>query len=280
MTSDSRDYFRSGGGALRFEGWAGTPVTWTLILVHSVLWLFYAGTANRIEPGGTLDRVFHDGLSLSAASVAQRGWIWQVATYWLLHPPLAVGALVYTLAFLFFLGREMERLVGRRRYLFLYVAGGVFAGALSVPWAYLVGWPHVPVATAAGAVYAMVVGLTLRMPDLRVIFGVPLWGMTTFLILLHVAIALTQPAGELMSFFPLAGAGFAWLHHRGAQRWERFWGSLVERRRARAQARTEREETHLRGRLDDLLAKIEKDGIGSLSPKEKDFLQEASKRFR
>jgi membrane associated rhomboid family serine protease len=282
MTSDSRDYFR-GERALRFEGWAGTPVTWTLVLVHSILWLVYAGTVNRIAPGGTLHWIFEEVLSLCGENVVERGRAWQVLTYLFIHPPgniLGLGGLVYSLAFLFFLGRPLERILGSRRFLGLYVAGGVFAGVLAVPWVYLVGWSDLPVATASASVYAISVGLALREPHATSFFGVPLWGVVLFLLLLHTALALATPAGEVFSLFPLVGSAFAWVHHRGADRWERFWSGLSERRTSRRAARASAAEDAERQRLDALLAKIQTEGIAALSPREKDFLQEASKKFR
>jgi rhomboid family protein len=282
MTSDSRDYFR-GERALRFEGWSGTRVTWTLIIVHSILWLVYAGTVDRISPGGTLHWIFEEILSLCGENLVERGRVWQVFTYLFLHPPanlLGLGGLVYSLVFLFFLGRPLERILGSRRFLFLYVAGGVFAGVLVVPLVHLLGESDLRIATASASVYAISVGLALREPGAPSLFGVPLWGVVTFLLLLHTAIVLTQPGGEVLSFFPLAGAGFAWVHYRGADRWERLWSGMSERRRAQRAAREAATEDEARRRLDELLAKIQSEGIGALSSREKDFLQEASRKFR
>src|SRR5262245_30561208 len=116
MTSDSRDYFR-GEKALRFEGWGGTPVTWTLILVHSILWFVFTGTVTRLSSQGILARVFGEWLSLSGSDVVERLAVWQPFTYFFLHPAASVMWLVTTLAFLFFLGRDLERSIGRAPYL-------------------------------------------------------------------------------------------------------------------------------------------------------------------
>lgn len=277
MTSDSRDYFRD-ERALRFTGWGGTPVTWALIFAYSTLWFVYTGAEYRV--GAVVARFFRDVLALSGADVAERFAVWQPATYFFLHQPGAVMSLIMTLAFLFFLGRELERSMGRWPYLRLYLLGGVVTGVLAVPWTYLFGVQEVPLVSSAGAVYAMTVALALRHPNLTTMFGLPMWGMTLFLLVLHTAMALTMPFGEIYSFFALAGAGFAWVHHRGADRWSAFWERRSERRRRRLEARREESAEADRRRLDGLLAKIQAEGIGALSPGEKDFLQEASKRFR
>jgi membrane associated rhomboid family serine protease len=277
MTSESRDYFR-GERALRFEGWGGTPATWALILVLAILWLVYAGTVNRIAPGGTIHRAFQEQLSLTARRVVEDGRVWQLGTHFFLHGPTAAFHVLFSLLFLFFLGRPLERMLGRGPYVRLFLSGGFFAGILAVPWLYLVGREGVPVASASGAVYAVSIGVLLRTPDEDRFMGVPGWGIALFLVVLN--LVFLAVFDEVLHFFPLAGAGFAWLHLRGAARWARWRESIAERSAQRRAQREAGREDDRRRRVDTLLEKIEKEGIASLSAEEKGFLQKASRRFR
>jgi membrane associated rhomboid family serine protease len=283
MTSESRDYFRGEQRPLGFERWGGTPAAWGLIIATSALWLVYAGTANRIAPGGTVHEVFRDWLSLAGRRVVEQGRVWQVVTHVFVHDPsniLNLGGLVYTIAFVFFVGRPLERMFGGRWLIGMYLAGGAFAGLLATAWVYLVGWPEVPIATGSGAVYAIVIALAVREPGAVSWFGLPLIGISIFLLCLHVAIALTQPFGEVFSFLPVAGAAFGWLQWKFGASLGRRFGGMAQRARARRDERAARVGERERERLDSLLEKIERDGIGSLTAAEKDFLQEASKRAR
>jgi membrane associated rhomboid family serine protease len=279
MPSESRDYFREGqGGGYRFEGWAGTRVTWTLILVQGVLWLVYAGTVNRLSPGGTLHEVFALWLSLWLPGIEQ-GRLWQVGTYFWFHDPRAIVALAYSLAFLFFFGRPLEKEIGGSRYLRLYLGGGLVAGLLAVPWFAILGF-HGSHATASAAVYAVTIGHLLRRRDETSFFGVPAWGLAAFLVGFHVVSAFVIPSGEVYSFFPIVGAGVGWLHLRALPRLDAFRERTAEARRLRADARDAATREEDRRRVDGLLEKIEREGIGALSEREKDFLQQAAKRRR
>jgi membrane associated rhomboid family serine protease len=278
MTSESRDYFRQGQGAFRFEGWAGTPVTWTLILVQSVLWLVYAGTVNRLSPGGTLHEIFARWLSLWLPGI-EAGRVWQVGSYFWFHQPLAILDVAYSLVFLFFFGRPLERALGRGPYLRLYLLGGVVAGLLAVPWFALLGFRG-SYATPSAAVYVVTIGHLLRHRDEPSFFSVPAWGLAAFLVGFHVVYAFVIPDGEIRSFFPIAGAAVAWVHLRALPRWEAFRERGAEARRRRLEAREVATADAEQRRVDDLLQKIEERGIGALSAQEKDFLQEASKRRR
>ena len=55
---------------------------------------------------------------------------------------------------------------------------------------------------------------------------------------------------------------------------------LKRKREAAGKQRQEQDEALVRAKVDALLAKISTEGIASLSPEEKAFLQDASKRFR
>jgi hypothetical protein len=63
-------------------------------------------------------------------------------------------------------------------------------------------------------------------------------------------------------------------------RYEQRWRDAVDRTREWKERRDMESDQKDQTEVDRLLAKIHKDGIGSLTPAERDFLNEASKRMR
>lgn len=109
----------------------------TVAAVLGVVWLLEVllqgtGIGGMRGPMGPFE-----ALALVPASVIQRGRVWQLATYALLHDPSNALGLVVTVISLWFAGSPLERLWGPRRVLLLLgaatLAGGVTvvgAGAL------------------------------------------------------------------------------------------------------------------------------------------------------
>jgi hypothetical protein len=81
----------------------------------------------------------------------------------------------------------------------------------------------------------------------------------------------------------LAGAVYAFVYHRTNGGVERLLG-LVDRfaegRRRERERRRGREEEDLRERIDGILDKVNREGMGALSEEEKRFLKRASERLR
>lgn len=71
-------------------------------------------------------------LPLSPRAVFEQGYIWQPATYLLLHAPDSPGHLVLNMLWLYLFGATMEQWWGGRRFLFGYVIFGLSGAALTL----------------------------------------------------------------------------------------------------------------------------------------------------
>jgi len=99
-------------------------------------------------------------LALSGEGLS-RGWWWTLVTHLFLHANLL--HLVVNVAGLWFIGPEVEAMLGRLRFIFLYLAAGVAGGALqtafSAPSSELVG--------ASGSVCGLLLAFTTAYPELH-----------------------------------------------------------------------------------------------------------------
>ncbi len=98
---------------------------------------------------------------LSGEGLAAGAW-WQLVTHQFLHGNTI--HLLFNMLGLWFAGRELERVIGTRTFLGLYFVGGVVGGL-----AQLVFVPSTPLLIgASGAVYAVLIALTAMFPNLPV----------------------------------------------------------------------------------------------------------------
>lgn len=202
--------------------------------------------------------------------------LWQLVTYAFLHG--GPEHLLFNLLFLYFLGTMLEGELGARRFLVFYLAAAAVAGACQLALGLALGHTA-PIVGASGGVLAIVCAMATLRPGLRMIFViVPMTLRTMALIVLALDLfrAVTQLKGEtshVASFAHLSGALFGYLGVR--QKW--IWADPLEHvdawrsRRAAAQHASDEE------RLDELLVKIEREGIHSLSTGERAFLKRVSR---
>lgn len=203
--------------------------------------------------------------------------LWQLLTYGFLHgdPMHLLGNML----FLYFLGSMLEGEIGSRRFVVFYGAAIALAGACQL----LLGLAlqqHGAILGASGAVLAIVCAVATMHPQARVIFIiVPLTLKTLALLyvgldLFYVLYDLSHGTGGVARFAHLAGAGFGYASVRRGWIWR---DPLREVEGWRERKREEQESTD-EERLDALLQKISREGIHSLSSRERAFLKRVSQR--
>ncbi len=207
--------------------------------------------------------------------------VWQVVTWGFLHALNNPFHILYNMLGLYFLGTLLEGIVGSKRFLATYFGGLLFSGIVTLATGLLFEpSSEVPTIGASGAIMCIVVAAAVMRPQTRIIFFiVPMTLRTLALIYVGIDVffLLSQirfgPSG-VAHLAHLAGAGWGfWIARRG---W--IWiDPLAALRRRQQQMEREREHSD-EERLDRLLAKINREGIHSLSARERGFLKRVSKR--
>jgi membrane associated rhomboid family serine protease len=202
-------------------------------------------------------------------------WVWQLFSYPFVYAPSQLLSMLFDMLILYFFAREVERLYGPRKLLLLYVLGGVFAGLLHCLFHLA---DTAPVLGASASVFAVLLVFTLHFPKQRIWFffviAMEMWLATTIFCLLYLALALSNQ--DRSAVLPLGGALFGYLFYRYQGRVERY----IDRVDHRMDRRQDRREVDMEKRLDELLEKINRSGLTSLTRREKEFLKRTSRHFQ
>ena len=207
---------------------------------------------------------------------------WQLLSYGFLHDLSGLGHLLFNMLSLYFFGTMLEGIVGSRRFLRTYLAAIVVGGLAHLMAAFITEQMN-PAVGASGGVLGVIVACAVLRPNTMVIvimFPVRLKWVAGFIVgmdIFSVLVGLRDQTGSgVAHWVHLAGAGFGFL-----MAWRKWiWADpmeVLETRRLRLRA--ERDQA-VDLKMDDLLVKIKKEGLGALSKREKDFLKRASQRKR
>lgn len=246
------------------------------LLILNIAAFFLQSLLDR-SLGGWFSYTF--ALSLDGLS---KGHLWQLVTYQFLHG----GAfhLLVNMMLLFFLGPEMERTMGTRHFLVLYFLSGVLAGT---GWVLIEGVSTQPCVGASGSLYGVLAGFATFFPNrLMTVFPLMItmraWVMVSLFILIDMLFLVGGSGRSIAHSAHLAGALTGYVYICLVFTPERAgWASslrrFVENRRAPV-AREQRPGNWPERSIDEILDKISRDGLQSLTPEERRTLQEHSRR--
>jgi membrane associated rhomboid family serine protease len=287
MAFYDRDYYREHGRGAGVLSRLQLGAVGSLMVVHILVWI-----AQQVYP-----RAVTSFLAASASSLS--GFhLYKLVTATFAPAGGTVFALVWNLLFLYFLGRELEQLYGRGRFLLFYLGAGAVATLVEAVAFGLAGMPGQPVSGATGAVLSVVVLFTLFYPQRQVIFifiPLPVWVICAIFVAKDVLEVATARGSWLSSLGHLAGAAVGLVCWGVGLRRLRI-GSLLPRfgvlrfRRRREAAEilefprrrkdSPLDEQILSMRIDELLEKISREGKDSLSEEEWTFLRENSSHYK
>ncbi len=205
--------------------------------------------------------------------------LWQLVTYGAVHSTSDPMHLVFNLVALYGFGSLFEGVFGARRMALWFTAAIAIGGAAQLIYNLAVG-ALAPTVGASGAVLFLIVAMATLQPSLPVFFLIVRMRLRTLamifvgLDLLRVIWALKGAGGEVAFVVHLSGAalGFA------AIRWRWVWLDPLAEIQARREARAVASQVEDERRLDQLLERIHREGIGSLSAREREFLKRMSSR--
>jgi membrane associated rhomboid family serine protease len=150
---------------------SGLSVTSWLIFLNIAVFFIVLVLLFFLEPS------FLDYLALKPSDVFEKGYFWTVFTSMFVH--IMPFHLFVNMFSLFFLGKFLETIIGRKRFFWLYIFSGIFAGVFFAVLAYFFGGispligrifstPMTPAVGASGAIFAIAGVLALLTPRNRV----------------------------------------------------------------------------------------------------------------
>jgi membrane associated rhomboid family serine protease len=261
--------------------WMGRyPVDVTTMLVGlHVAAAILAAILVAIGAGSILEYLRFDSAALWA------GQVWRLFTYAFVHAPSGLLWFAIEMYMLFVFGREVERFIGRRAYVGLYLVLLVTPSALLTIWglwqrSFLVGSPalHFGIFVAFATIYPRA-ELFLRI-------------MTKWVVLILAAVYTLQLLAyhawsELMVVWTSIGAAFLFIETHGAGPELAWWDALKARLRPKPKfhvvpkMRSSRsvDADDVDASIDPILDKISKFGIGSLTASERRQLDRERERL-
>jgi membrane associated rhomboid family serine protease len=298
-----REYYR---GETRGSGWlsGAAPACKTIILINVVVYFLQQ----------VLDPHFvEDYLAASSDAIFRHGRVWELVTATFLHDPHNVVHILMNMMFLWMAGREMESFYGTRDFVALYLGAAIVS---TLGWTVLDTYSARPgvMIGASGAVLAVVVLYALYYPRREVllffILPVEMW-LLVVIFLGYQVWEFIHPGVEskVAVASHCTGALYGYLFKRFDLRWSRLSWKGLRRPRLRVIVPDPREksvprpsgsswssnpatiakpsmttavvpEEQLDARLDEVLAKIAREGRVGLTEEENRVLQEASRRAR
>ena len=220
------------------------------------------------------------------------GWwqVWRYFTFQFLHG--GYWHIVMNMLGLYMLGTPLERHWGSKRFLRFYLSCGVVAGVAYVVMGSLADLPPgVPIVGASGGVFGILLACAVLFPQFRLIFlffPVPirlaaliLFGAMLILMFESVGLSADRLSSEFWSHVAHLGgavtaAVWIWLVPRARRAGQRT------RRRGQQGAWRRKMEKRVsdQAEVDRVLDKVHHEGIGSLTGRERDILQDATRRQR
>ncbi|MBI3468101.1 MAG: rhomboid family intramembrane serine protease [Planctomycetes bacterium] len=295
-----RDYYRRATHGSAWLTGRAPVVTWLVIINVAVFFLELAFPERNLLFGDG-DRLFalhtegiDSWLKLDPQRVGPGNWeVWRLVTYAFCHG--GPWHLIWNMLFLVWFGRELESMYGSREFLLFYLAGAVVAGLSHIGQCWVADfWPSA--IGASGAVASVVFLYTLYYPRQQIWL---FWGLfpieLRWLALIFIGLNLTgllQGEGGIAHAAHLGGAAYGVLYKVLDLRFSRLfggrfsWPSMRRLRRAMRQRPRVRvlvppqEDVLLDERVDEVLAKISREGYDSLSEEERRILEEASQHYK
>jgi rhomboid family protein len=206
--------------------------------------------------------------------------VWQLVTYGFMHATGSPMHLLYNLLMLFFFGTMLEEIIGGRRFLTLYFIATVVGGALHLLAELSWGVGAVAIG-ASGAVMAVMIAVAVMRPTTQIFLlfipiqlrwlAIGLVGLDVFRFLSDARFGQSDGVAYMVH---LGGALYGFLAVRRG--W--IWKDLIEERQRKQAVKAHEQLVDNDRRMDELLAKIHREGMNSLSRGEKEFLKRMSGR--
>jgi len=258
------------------------PVDITTILVGvHVACAILTAFVFAIGDGGVLNYAMFDSAQV------WHGQIWRLATYAFIHPPSGYALLWFAIEMymLFFFGREVERFVGRRAYIWLY------ALLLLVPALILTLWgltTRTGLAGSGALHFAVFTAFVTLYPNVQFFLRIPAKWIFVILAAIGTLSALAaHDWQDLVAIWASIAVAFFFIELRGAGPELAWVSNLKSRLRPKPRLHIVQKTSTRRvvepddviASVDPILDKISKSGMGSLTETERKILDRARNRL-
>ncbi|MFH0778224.1 MAG: rhomboid family intramembrane serine protease [Candidatus Eisenbacteria bacterium] len=253
---------------LSFFGQAPASVTQKLLIANVVVFLLQVLFLNRWLPY----------LGLVPAYAVGKGMVWQFVTYMFLHGGML--HILFNMLILWMFGSELETRWGSVGFLKYYFVTGIGAGITNCVFTYP---SYVPTIGASGAIFGLLLAYGMAFPDRLVylFFFLPIRAKYVAVILgvLELVFVASPGADGVARFAHLGGLLFGYVYlkkERMTYQMSKIWRRSTRQRKLRLIRSEEERQVREKERIDAILDKINREGIGSLTDEEREVLSRAS----
>ena len=265
------------------------PVAWmgrypihvtTLLVITHVICMIIGCLLIAVGAGSFLGL-----LTFDSAQVLYGGRLWQIATYALVHSPSALIWFAIEMYMLFAFGREVERFIGRRAFIALYLLLLLVPPLLLTVWGL---WQRTGLAGSATIHFAIFIAFAAIYPNVELFLRIMAkWVALIFVGAYSLQLLAYHGWAELAVLWLSVALAYGFVQLRGAGpelAWLTQWTSRWRSKRSlsvvpRPTVRQVVEPENIYESIDPVLDKISKSGIGSLTASERRALDRARNRL-
>lgn len=230
---------------------------------------------------------FTDRLELTADWYHAPWNVYRLLTYGFLHDPRSMLHILFNMFGLWTFGKPVEQLYGSTRFAWFYLTAIVFSGLF---WSLIEAatpGPGGAVVGASGGVVAVVILFALNFPHARgfvfpIPFPIPMWVLAVFIVIMDFSGAMSRAGGVAFTAH-LGGALFGWIFYQTGWTPDRlfnnFGGSTGSRKSFRV-VEPDDDDDATDSQVDRILQKIQEEGQDSLTYRERQILEKASREYQ
>jgi len=283
------DYYYRQVNSVRFGPGALTPVVRNMLIangaVFAVQLAFYYALGGYRQGHAYADPVTA-WLGLSPATGVFHGRVWQIFSYMFVHSLRDPMHILFNMLYLWMFGVSVEQRMGSRDFAWMYFISGVGAGVLTCVFPPFWGTTTIG---ASGAIFGVLLAYGLLFPDRLILlfFIIPVKAiyMVMGLIGVEVMYLVTQLNDGVAHITHVSGVLFAYVFLRYQGRIMNAVPRVSPPNPAQAVKRVvekveEMSDAEEQRRVDQILDKINKEGIQALSRSERAFLKRRAARKR
>ncbi len=266
--------------------------SWTVVLLAAYAAMFLAEllvTRFFPEQAGVFNY-----LALSVPGIAH-GFVWQLVTYQFMHA--GFWHLFLNCWAIYTFGRELEALLGGKKFLALMFSSGIVGGVFQILVALI--WPQLfggAVVGASACAFGLVAAFALIFPGreltMLIFFVIPVHLRAQTLLIISAVLAVAGivfPMDNVANAAHLGGMAMGWFFVRKILQgdWSRLTGALRPAKKEKSSLRRTQLEPlpekepadFVASEVDPILDKISAHGIQSLTPREREILETARNRI-